>query len=101
LIGSNEGGRLDRMGLSERDQAILEFEGSWWTLAGPKEAAIRDRFGISATSYRRILANLMETEDAESADPLLVRRLRRDRDLRRRARYERRPPGGADGRGVP
>jgi Protein of unknown function (DUF3263) len=101
LIGSNGGGRLDRMGLSERDQAILEFEGSWWTFAGPKQAAIRDRFGISATSYRRILASLMESEEAETADPLLVRRLRRDRDLRRRARYERRPPGGADGRGVP
>ena len=89
------------MGLSERDQAILEFEGSWWTFAGRKQAAIRDRFGISASSYRRILASLMESEDAESADPLLVRRLRRDRDMRRRARYERRPPGGADGRGVP
>jgi Protein of unknown function (DUF3263) len=89
------------MGLSERDQAILEFEGSWWTLAGPKQAAIRDRFGISVSSYRRILATLMESEEAEGADPLLVRRLRRDRDLRRRSRYERRPSGGADGRGVP
>jgi Protein of unknown function (DUF3263) len=89
------------MGLSERDQAILEFEGSWWTLAGPKQAAIRERFGISVSSYRRILATLMESEEAESADPLLVRRLRRDRDLRRRSRYERRPSGGADGRGVP
>jgi hypothetical protein len=97
----NEGGRLDQMGLSERDQAILEFEGSWWTLAGPKQVAIRDRFGISVSSYRRILASLMESEEAESADPLLVRRLRRDRDLRRRARFERRPRGGADGRRVP
>ncbi len=89
------------MGLSERDHAILEFEGSWWTVAGPKQAAIRDRFGISVSSYRRILVSLMDSEEAESADPLLVRRLRRDRDLRRRARFERRPPGGADGRGVP
>ncbi len=101
MIRLNEGGRLDRMGLSERDHAILEFEGSWWTLAEPKQAAIRDRFGISMSSYRRILASLIESEDAESADPLLVRRLRRDRDLRRRARFEGRPPGGADGRGVP
>jgi Protein of unknown function (DUF3263) len=89
------------MGLSERDQAILEFEGSWWTITGSKEAASRDRFGISVSSYRRILASLMDSEDAENTDPRLVRRLRRDRDLRRRARYERRPPGGADGRGVP
>jgi Protein of unknown function (DUF3263) len=89
------------MGLSELDHAILEFEGSWWTHEGPKEAAIRNRFGISVTSYRRMLAYLMESDEAESADPLLVRRLRRDRNLRRRARFERRPPGGADGREVP
>ena len=101
MIRLGDGGRLGRMGLSERDQAILEFEGSWWTVTGSKEAAIRDRFGMSPSSYRRILASLMESEEAENVDPLLVRRLRRDRDLRRRARYERRPPGGADGRGVP
>jgi uncharacterized protein DUF3263 len=86
------------MGLSERDRAVLEFEGSWWTASGVKESAIKARFGISASSYRRILAALMDSEEAESVDPLLVRRLRRDRDSRRRARFEGRPADGTGGR---
>lgn len=83
------------MGLSERDRAILEFEGSWWTEPGPKEAAIKARLGISASRYRQLLAALIDSEEAAGADPLLVRRLRRERDRRRRARFEGRP---ADGR---
>lgn len=83
------------MGLSERDRAILEFEGSWWTEPGPKEAAIKARLGISASRYRQLLAALIDSEEAASAAPLLVRRLRRERDRRRRARFEGRP---ADGR---
>jgi hypothetical protein len=88
------------MGLSERDRAILEFEGSWWTETGLKESAIKARFRMSASSYRRILAVLMESEEAASVAPLLIRRLRRDRDLRRRARFEGRPADGAGGRRV-
>lgn len=85
------------MGLSERERAILEFEGSWWTGAGPKEAAIRDRLGLSPTRYRQILALLVDSSDAADAAPLTVRRLRRERDRRRRARYEGRPAGGGKG----
>lgn len=76
------------MGLSERELAILEFEGSWWTVPGPKEAAIRSTLGMSASSYRKVLARLIESEEAASEAPLLIRRLRRDRDRRRRARFE-------------
>lgn len=82
------------MGLSERDRAILEFEGSWWTEPGPKEAAIRARLGLSASRYRQILSGLIDSAEAESTAPLLVRRLRRERDRRRRARFEGRPAGG-------
>lgn len=82
------------MGLSERERAILEFEGSWWTVPGPKEAAIKSRLGISATRYREILATLIDSSDAADAAPLLIRRLRRERDRRRRARYQGRPAGG-------
>ena len=85
------------MPLSDRDRAILDFERSWWTLDGPKEAAIRDRFGLSAARYRQLLYALLEREDADAYDPLVVRRLRRQRDRRRRARYEgpsaNQPPG--------
>ncbi|MDE3206867.1 MAG: DUF3263 domain-containing protein [Acidobacteriota bacterium] len=82
------------MGLSERERAILDFEGSWWTVPGPKEAAIRARLGLSASRYREILAGLIDSPDAQSAAPLLIRRLRRERDRRRRARFEGRPAGG-------
>ncbi|MGH9115543.1 MAG: DUF3263 domain-containing protein [Acidimicrobiales bacterium] len=81
--------------LTERDRAILEFEGSWWNEPGPKEAAIRSRFGLSASRYRQVLAALAESREAEELDPLVVRRLRRARDQRRRARYgAARPAGG-------
>jgi hypothetical protein len=88
------------MGLSERDRAILEFEGRWWTEPGSKEAAIKGRFGLSSSRYRQILAALIDSSEAEMLAPLLVRRLRRDRDRRRRARFEGRPAGGAGGRRV-
>jgi hypothetical protein len=85
------------MGLSERDRAILDFEASWWTEPGPKEAAIRARLGLSATRYRQLLGSLMDSAEAEVAAPLVVRRLRRERDRRRRARFEGRPAGGRKG----
>ena len=46
---------------------------------------------MSATSYYRLLNELVESPDAADHDPLLVRRLRRLRDRRRRARFESRP----------
>ena len=89
---------LFRVGLTDRDRAILDFERGWWQLSGSKVSAIRARFGLSATRYYEVLATLLESQDAESYDPLLVRRLRRLRDLRRRARYEGRSAGGGSGR---
>lgn len=74
--------------LTEREQAMLDFEREWWTLSGPKESQIRVRFGTSATTYRRTLAALIERRDAYEYDPLTVMRLRRQRDERRRARVE-------------
>jgi hypothetical protein len=76
------------MGLTERDRAILDFERTWWTEPGPKELAIRSRFDLSATRYYQVLSALIESAEATSYDPLVVLRLRRLRDRRRRARYE-------------
>jgi hypothetical protein len=84
------------MALSDRDRAILDFERSWWTEPGPKEVAIRDRFDLSAARYYQVLSGLLESQEAAAYDPLVVRRLRRLRDRRRRARFEGRtaePPG--------
>lgn len=76
------------MPLTEVDRAILDFERCWWSEPGPKDAAIKERFGFSATRYYRLLGELIESEEATAYDPLVVRRLRRQRDRRRRARYE-------------
>jgi hypothetical protein len=79
------------MALTERDQAVLDFERSWWKEPGPKEAAIKARLAISATRYYALLAELAESPEAMDYDPLVVRRLRRQRDRRRRSRFEGRP----------
>ena len=76
------------MELSARDRAILDFERSWWQLAGSKEQAIRARLHMSTTRYYRRLGELMEHPAALAYDALTVKRLRRYRELRRRARYE-------------
>ncbi len=89
---------LDPMALSDRDRAILDFERSWWTEAGPKDTAIRDRFELSGTRYYQLLTELIDDQEALDHDPLLIRRLRRARDRRRRARIEGRPVSQLDGR---
>ncbi|HET9692157.1 MAG TPA: DUF3263 domain-containing protein [Acidimicrobiales bacterium] len=82
------------MPLSDRDRAILDIERSWWTEDGSKSSVIRDRLGLSPTRYYQVLSALIDAPDAEAYDPLVVRRLRRLRDHRRRARFEGRPVGG-------
>lgn len=89
---------LVRMALTDRDRAILDFERSWWTEAGPKDTAIRERFELSGTRYYQLLAELIDDPEALDHDPLLIRRLRRVRDRRRRARVEGRPMSQLDGR---
>jgi hypothetical protein len=86
------------MPLTERDRSILDFERTWWNEPGPKEQAIRTRFELSATRYYQILNELLEDADALDYDPLVVRRLRRLRDRRRRARFEGRSVGERPGR---
>lgn len=81
------------MGLSEREKAILDFERRWWTLPGPKEASIRQNLSLSGTRYYQLLGRLLDSPEALGYDPLVVRRLRRLRDRRRRARFEGRSAG--------
>ena len=82
-------------GLSERDLAVLEFERSWWSHAGMKEEAIRDRFEISAARYYQLLGALIDSPNALVHDPMLVKRLQRVREARtakRAARSQRSLP---------
>jgi hypothetical protein len=89
---------LDPMALTERDKAILDFERTWWTEAGPKDTAIRERFELSGTRYYQLLTELIDDDEALAYDPLLIRRLRRVRERRRRARIEGRPMSQLDRR---
>ena len=81
------------MALSERDQAVLDFERTWWTGPGPKEARIREQLDLSPTRYYQLLGELADSADALEYDPLVVRRLRRFRARRRQARVDARPAG--------
>lgn len=86
------------MALTDRDRAILDFERSWWTEEGPKDTAIRERFDLSGTRYYQLLGELVDEPAALEYDPLLIRRLRRSRERRRRARVEGRPMSQLDRR---
>ncbi|PFG39185.1 uncharacterized protein DUF3263 [Georgenia soli] len=77
-------------GLSETEAAILGFERQWWKYAGAKETAIRELFDMSATRYYQVLNQLLDSEAALAADPMLVKRLRRMRSSRQRERSSRR-----------
>ena len=76
--------------LSERDAAILAFEKQWWKYAGAKEQAIRELFDLSATQYYQVLNSLLDSPAALTAEPMLIKRLRRMRASRQRDRTQRR-----------
>jgi len=76
--------------LSDRERDILTFEREWWTQAGSKEQAVRDRFDLGVRDYYRTLSQLLDNDEALAHDPLLVRRLRRLRATRRGDRASRR-----------
>ena len=72
--------------LDERSRAVLDFERESWRLSVPKERAIRERFGFSTARYHQVLNRVVDTPEALAYDPMLVRRLRRVREARRRRR---------------
>jgi hypothetical protein len=66
--------------LTERQQAILEFERQWWRQPGAKEEAIRDHFAMSPIRYYQALNALLDLPQAVRYDPTLVNRLQRVRN---------------------
>ena len=72
--------------LSPRERAILTFERDWWKYAEAKDAAARSRLGLTPQDYYRALAEIIDRPAALAHDPLLVRRLRRQRLTRQRQR---------------
>lgn len=73
-------------GLDERSRQLLDFEREAWKLQVTKARAIRERFGFSPARYHQLLHRAIDAPEAVAYDPMLVRRLRRLREVRRRAR---------------
>jgi hypothetical protein len=72
--------------LDQRSRDVLDFEREAWKLSVTKERAIRERFGFSPSRYHQLLHKVIDRPEALVYDPMLVRRLRRVREVRRRAR---------------
>ena len=85
--------------LGERERRVLVFERQWWRHAGAKEEAIRTEFGVGPTAYYQLLSRLLDDPAALAHDPMLVKRLQRQRASRRRRRASGRltpnPSGGS------
>lgn len=75
--------------LSDLEIRILDFESNWWRFAGAKESAIKELFELSAPRYYQLLNDLIDRDDALTASPMLVKRLRRLREARMQARSAR------------
>ena len=74
----------DNAPLTERDLAMLQFEATWFNLDEDRHDAIRARFACSAEEYNLQLNRVIDHPAALLADQLVVRRLRRHRERRRR-----------------
>ena len=85
--------------LGERERSVLAFERQWWRHAGAKEEAIRREFAVGPTAYYQLLSRLIDDPAAIAYDPLLVKRLQRQRASRHRQRSRDRlsphPSGGS------
>ena len=72
------------------DKETLDFEHVRWRYPGAKEAAIRERFDESPTSYYARLNQIIDKPAAWAHSPQLVKRLRRQRAARQAVREARR-----------
>lgn len=78
---------------------LLDFEREMRASGRAKELAVRERFGISSARYHQLLNRLIDRPEALAYDPVLVQRLRRLREARRRARFAGAEPLGLAGEG--
>jgi hypothetical protein len=85
-LSSTERKTEEGAALEQRDRDLLDFEREAWKLRLPKERAIRERFGFSSARYHQLMNRVIDRPEALIYDPMLVRRLRRIRDARRRKR---------------
>lgn len=76
-------------GLTEREADLLDFESSWWSAGENKEAAVLERFHLSSPRYYQLLNALIDRPEALAHAPMLVKRLRRQRQRRQESRSAR------------
>lgn len=72
--------------LTERDAEILTFARDWYAFRGAHEAAVRERFDMTATRYFLELNRIIDLPAAMAYDPFTTRRLQRIRTERQRSR---------------
>lgn len=80
-------GHAQGVPLSKTEMQLIEFERTWWADDQPKDAAIADQFSLTTAEYYEQLHALIDSDEALQHDPLVVRRLRRMRDRRRKERF--------------
>lgn len=92
---TRSGAKMNGMGLTERERAVLDTERSWWAgaAAPATKAEAIAALGLSRAQYYALRDSAVERPEAEAYDPLVVRRVRRDKSARRRARFEGRQTG--------
>ncbi|GAA1216777.1 DUF3263 domain-containing protein [Rhodoglobus aureus] len=73
-------------GLPEHATQILDFEREWTRHVGAKEEAISSQFHVSSARYYQMLNAVIDAPAAVKYDPMLVSRLRRNRENRMRNR---------------
>lgn len=71
-----------RAALDPRVQLMLDLERHWWKFDSDKEAAVRSQLGISLVDFQRSINQLLDDPAVLAADPVLVRRLQRQRATR-------------------
>lgn len=80
---------LSPSGLTQVESDLLDFEASWWSATDNKEAAILERFGLSSPRYYQQLNALIDRPESLAHAPMLVKRLRRQRQRRQEQRSAR------------
>ncbi|WP_082406550.1 DUF3263 domain-containing protein [Microbacterium sp. No. 7] len=63
---------------------LLAFEDRWGAQSAAKEEAIRAELHLTPARYYQLLSRIIDTREALEAHPVLVNRLRRMRDAKRR-----------------
>ncbi|SDQ93862.1 Protein of unknown function [Actinopolyspora saharensis] len=65
--------------LTEREREVLAFERQWWKGTDSKERAVRELFALTLSEYRHLLDDLLDKPAAMRSEPMLIKRLRRER----------------------